>query len=91
MVVCPLLVTVAEAMHRPSILTNGHIVRNSGGNNRSKRAVGELLQEEIAQMVAVRRERISTALNIFRRKRLIQYSNHGHLVPNLSPLESYAD
>ena len=45
-----------------------------------------LTQEEIAQMVAVRRERISTALNFFRRKRLI----HGHLVLNVSALESYA-
>ena len=49
-----------------------------------------LTQEEIAQMVAVRRERISTALNFFRRKRLIQYTNHGHLVLNVSALESYA-
>ncbi|OLB13232.1 MAG: hypothetical protein AUH10_06770 [Gammaproteobacteria bacterium 13_2_20CM_66_19] len=48
-----------------------------------------LTQEEIAQMVAVRRERISTALNFFRRKRLIQYTNHGHLVLNVSALESY--
>src|SRR2546429_3455148 len=48
-----------------------------------------LTQEEIAQMVAVRRERISTALNFFRRKRLIQYTNHGHLVLHVSALESY--
>jgi CRP/FNR family cyclic AMP-dependent transcriptional regulator len=36
-----------------------------------------LTQEEIAQMVAARRERISTALNFLRRKRMIQYTNHG--------------
>lgn len=49
-----------------------------------------LTQEEIAQMVAVRRERISTALNCFRRKRLIHYTNRGHLVLNVSALETYA-
>lgn len=49
-----------------------------------------LTQEEIAQMVAVSRERVSTALNFFRCKRLIQYSNHGHLALNVSALESYA-
>jgi CRP-like cAMP-binding protein len=49
-----------------------------------------LTQEEIAQMVAVRRERISTALNFLRRKRMIQYSNHGHLVLNVKALQSYS-
>lgn len=48
-----------------------------------------LTQEEIAQMVAVRRERISTALNSLRRKKMIQYSNHGHLVLNVRALEGY--
>ena len=49
-----------------------------------------LTQEEIAQMVAVRRERISTALNFLRRKRMIHYTNHGHLVLNVRALESYS-
>ena len=49
-----------------------------------------LTQEEIAQMVAVRRERISTALNFLRRKRMIHYTNHGHLVLNVKALENYS-
>ena len=49
-----------------------------------------LTQEEIAQMVAARRERISTALNFLRRKRMIQYTNHGHLMLNVKALESYS-
>jgi len=49
-----------------------------------------LTQEEIAQMVAVRRERISTALNFLRRRGMIEYTNHGHLVLNVRALESYS-
>lgn len=49
-----------------------------------------LTQEEIGQMVAARRERISTALNFLRRKKMIQYTNHGHLVLNVMALESYS-
>jgi CRP/FNR family cyclic AMP-dependent transcriptional regulator len=49
-----------------------------------------LTQEEIAQMVVARRERISTALNFLRRKKMIQYTNHGHLVLNVKALESYS-
>jgi CRP/FNR family cyclic AMP-dependent transcriptional regulator len=49
-----------------------------------------LTQEEIAQMVAVRRERISTALNFLRRKRMIGYTDHGHLLLNVKSLESYS-
>ncbi len=49
-----------------------------------------LTQEEIAEMVAARRERISTALNFLRRKKMIQYTNHGHLVLNVKALESYS-
>jgi CRP-like cAMP-binding protein len=49
-----------------------------------------LTQEEIAQMVAASRERISTALNVFRRKKMIQYTNHGHLLLNVPALESYS-
>lgn len=49
-----------------------------------------LTQEEIAQMVVARRERVSTALNFLRRKKLIRYTNHGHLVLNVTALESYS-
>lgn len=49
-----------------------------------------LTQEEIAQMVSVRRERISTALNVLRRRGMIEYTNHGHLVLNVKALESYS-
>ena len=49
-----------------------------------------LTQEEIAQMVVARRERVSTALNVFRRKKMIRYTNHGHFVVNVKALESYS-
>jgi CRP-like cAMP-binding protein len=49
-----------------------------------------LTQEEIAQMVAARRERISTALNSLRRRGLVQYSVRGHLVLNMSALQNHA-
>ena len=47
-------------------------------------------QEEIAQMAAARRERISTALNSLRRQGLVQYSMRGHLVLNVIALESHS-
>lgn len=46
-----------------------------------------LTQEEISQMVAVRRERVSTALNSLRRQGIIQYSRRGHLVLDVRALE----
>lgn len=49
-----------------------------------------LTQEEIAQMVAARRERVSTALNFLRRRRMIEYTNYGHLLLNVKALESYS-
>lgn len=49
-----------------------------------------LTQDEISEMVAARRERISTALNFLRRKKMIQYTNHGHLVLNVNALEGYS-
>jgi CRP-like cAMP-binding protein len=49
-----------------------------------------LTQEEIAQMVVARRERISTALNFLRRKKMIQYTHLGHLLLNVTALESYS-
>jgi CRP/FNR family transcriptional regulator, cyclic AMP receptor protein len=47
-----------------------------------------LTQEEIAQMVAARRERVSTALNQLRRSGMVEYSRHGHLVVDVKALES---
>jgi len=49
-----------------------------------------LTQEEIAQMAAARRERISTALNSLRRQGMVHYSARGHLVLNVNALESHA-
>jgi CRP/FNR family cyclic AMP-dependent transcriptional regulator len=49
-----------------------------------------LTQEEIAQMVASRRERVSTALNLLRRKGMVEYTNHGHLVLNVKGLEIFS-
>jgi CRP/FNR family cyclic AMP-dependent transcriptional regulator len=46
-----------------------------------------LTQEEIAQMVGARRERISTALNALRRRGIVEYSARGHLVLNPEALE----
>jgi CRP/FNR family cyclic AMP-dependent transcriptional regulator len=48
-----------------------------------------LTQEEISQMVAARRERVSTALNSLRRQGMVHYSARGHLVLNVGALESY--
>jgi len=47
-----------------------------------------LTQEEIAQMVVARRERISTALNFLRRQGIVQYTARGHLTIDLRRLES---
>ena len=48
-----------------------------------------LTQEEIAQMVTARRERISTALNFLRRKGAIRYSSRGRLVLKIEDLRTY--
>jgi CRP/FNR family cyclic AMP-dependent transcriptional regulator len=48
-----------------------------------------LTQEEIAQMVAARRERVSTALNFLRRRGMVQYSHRGHLLLRVEALEKY--
>jgi len=50
-----------------------------------------LTQEEIAQMVAVRRERVSAAMNFLRRRGMVNYSHRGYLVLDLKALENYAD
>jgi CRP/FNR family transcriptional regulator, cyclic AMP receptor protein len=44
-------------------------------------------QEEIGQMVAARRERVSTALNSLRHQGMVQYSTRGHLVLDMDALE----
>ncbi len=49
-----------------------------------------LTQEELAQMVAARRERVSTALNFLRRHGAVHYLPHGHLSLNLKILERHA-
>lgn len=48
-----------------------------------------LTQEEIAQMVAVRRERLSTAMNFLRTRGMVDYSRRGYIVLNLKALEDY--
>lgn len=50
-----------------------------------------LTQEEISQMVAARRERVSTALNDLRRRGIISYSNGGHLLVRLDALKKITD
>ncbi len=47
-----------------------------------------LTQEEISQMVAARRERVSTGLNFLRRQGMVQYTNRGHLLIHLDGLRS---
>jgi CRP/FNR family transcriptional regulator, cyclic AMP receptor protein len=49
-----------------------------------------LTQEELSQMVAARRERVSTALNLLRKRGAIQYSNHGRLLLNMEVLKAHA-
>ena len=48
-----------------------------------------LTQEEIAQMIAVRRERVSLAMNVLRDKGLVQYSRRGTLVLDPDALEGF--
>lgn len=49
-----------------------------------------LTQEEIAQMVAARRERVSTAMNFLRSGGLVDYSHRGYLVLNVEGLQNYS-
>jgi CRP/FNR family cyclic AMP-dependent transcriptional regulator len=48
-----------------------------------------LTQEELAQMVAARRERISLGLGHLRRHGMIEYTTHGHLVIDPGALRDY--
>jgi CRP-like cAMP-binding protein len=49
-----------------------------------------LTQEELAQMVVARRERVSTALNVLRRRGIARYSARGHLLLDMRALENYS-
>jgi CRP/FNR family transcriptional regulator, cyclic AMP receptor protein len=49
-----------------------------------------LTQEDLSQMVAARRERVSTALNFLRRKGAIHYLPYGHLSLDVEVLERHA-
>lgn len=48
-----------------------------------------LTQEELAQMVAARRERVSLAMNFLRDRGLVRYSRRGYLVLDLDSIENY--
>jgi CRP-like cAMP-binding protein len=48
-----------------------------------------LTQEELAQMVVARRERVSTALNALRREGAVYYSAAGHLLLDLDALDRH--
>jgi len=48
-----------------------------------------LTQEELAQMVAARRERVSLAMNFLRDRGLVRYSRRGYLVLNLAGIANY--
>jgi CRP/FNR family transcriptional regulator, cyclic AMP receptor protein len=50
-----------------------------------------LTQEEISQMVAARRERVSTAMNFLRNRGMVDYSHRGYLVLDLKALQDYGD
>ncbi len=47
-----------------------------------------LTQEELAQMVAASRERVSTAMNALRQRGLVRYARRGHLLIDVAALES---
>lgn len=64
-------------------------ISHNTGASRAVELSTYLTQEELAQMVAARRERISTALNQLRRKDAVQYSNHGKLILNIDALKTF--
>jgi len=49
-----------------------------------------LTQEEIGQMAAARRERVSTALNCLRRRGMVQYSTRGLMMLDVGALEAHS-
>ena len=48
-----------------------------------------LTQEDISHMVAARRERVSTALNLLRRRGMVEYSSQGHLLVDVAALQDH--
>jgi CRP/FNR family transcriptional regulator, cyclic AMP receptor protein len=76
-----------DTVHRlAKVLAN--LARKIGEPSGSRIEISAYLtQEEIAQMVGARRERISTALNALRRRGMVEYSIRGHLVLNMDSLE----
>src|SRR5262245_35668158 len=76
-----------DTVHRlAKVLAN--LARKIGEPSGSRMEIStHLTQEEIAQMVGARRERISTALNALRRRGMVEYSVRGHLVLNMDSLE----
>ena len=50
-----------------------------------------LTQQEIAQLVAARRERISTALNLLRQRGIVQYTARGRLCIDVRALSGICD
>jgi CRP/FNR family cyclic AMP-dependent transcriptional regulator len=48
-----------------------------------------LTQEELAQMVVARRERVSTALNTLRRSGIVHYAANGHLLLDLEAIDRW--
>jgi CRP/FNR family transcriptional regulator, cyclic AMP receptor protein len=48
-----------------------------------------LTQEEISQMLAASRERVSGALNLLRNREMVQYTRGGHLLLDVKALENY--
>jgi len=49
-----------------------------------------LTQETIAQMVAMRRERVSWTMNLLRRRGVLDYSRRGYIVLDLAALSAYS-
>src|SRR5579864_99351 len=77
---------VVHRLVRVLLKLGGQLGRNS---DKGTEISAYLTQEEISQMVAVRRERVSTAMNFLRHRGMIDYSNRGYLVLNLKALENY--
>lgn len=73
------LVVVLKALARKLGRPNGSLVEINA----------YLTQEELAQMVVARRERVSTALNALRRDGAVHYSPGGHLLLDLEALDRH--
>src|SRR6266480_1732756 len=79
-----------DILHRLARVLIGLAEKIGSTSGESVETATYLTQEEIAQMVAARRERVSTSLNFLRRQGAVQYSNHGRLVLNLDVLKRHA-